>query len=268
VSRGSVPPPDQTERERALDIGVSALAIAPAGSGKTTLLVARALKCLAVSNEPEEVVALTFTNKAAAEIRARLVEALQAAQGPAPDDGQARATWALARAVLERSAARGWQLPDNPNRLRALTLDALNAELAARLPLLSGLGGPAAIAEDSRGLFEEAVQSLYAELEDDGLAEEDREALQTVLRWGDNRLDRLVEPFATMLEKREQWLALMADLRNADETQDAEVLGALVGQRRRQDHADIGAARRRRTLRPAGLGGGAGRLAAAGRGPA
>jgi ATP-dependent helicase/nuclease subunit A len=231
VSLDSAPPPDQAERERALDIGVSALAIAPAGSGKTTLLVARALKCLAVSNEPEEVVAITFTNKAAAEIRARLVEALQAAQGPAPDDGHARVTWTLARAVLERSQARGWQLPDNPNRLRALTIDALNAELAARLPLLSGLGGPAAIAEDSRGLFEEAVQSLYAELEDDALAAEDREALQAVLRWGDNRLDRLLEPFTAMLEKREQWLELMADLQNAGETQDAEVLGALAEQR-------------------------------------
>ncbi|HXG29665.1 MAG TPA: UvrD-helicase domain-containing protein [Nevskiales bacterium] len=231
MSLDFAPPPDQAERERALDIGISALTIAPAGSGKTTLLVARALKCLAVSNEPEEVVALTFTNKAAAEIRARLVEALQAAQGPAPDGGQARATWTLARAVLERSHARGWQLPDNPNRLRALTLDAFNAELAARLPLLSGLGGPAAIAEDGRGLFEEAVQSLYAELEDDTLAAEDREALQTVLRWGDNRLDRLLEPFATMLEKREQWLEPMTDLQNAAETRDAEVLGALVQQR-------------------------------------
>lgn len=224
----SSPPPDQAARERALDIGISVLAIAPAGSGKTSLLVARALKCLAVSNEPEEVVAMTFTNKAAAEIRARLAEALQAARGPAPDEPHAHSLWALARAALARSEARGWQLPDNPGRLRALTIDALNAELAARLPLLSGLGGPARIAEDGRGLFEEAIQRLFDELEDESLPAEDRAALNLVLRWGDNRLDRLIEPLTAMLEKREQWLDLMVDLLAGDETGDARVLDALA----------------------------------------
>jgi ATP-dependent exoDNAse (exonuclease V) beta subunit len=230
---GAGPPPDQAARERALDIGVNALAIAPAGSGKTTLLVARALKCLAVSGEPEEVTAITFTNKAAAEIRARLVEALHAAQQPAPAGGHAHATWTLARAVLERNAARGWQLLENPNRLRALTIDALNAELAMRLPLLSGLGGPAVIADDSRGLFEDAVKALFAELEDSSLPDDDRMALQSVLRSGDNRLDRLIDPLVAMLEKREQWLELMVDLNRASETQDHAVLGALARQRLR-----------------------------------
>ncbi|MGH8454309.1 MAG: UvrD-helicase domain-containing protein, partial [Nevskiales bacterium] len=112
-------PPDQAERERALDITCSALALAPAGSGKTSLLVARALKCLAVSKEPEEVVAITFTNKAAAEIRSRLVQALQAAQGPIPEEPHARQLHALARQVLDHAQARGWNLLDNPNRLRA-----------------------------------------------------------------------------------------------------------------------------------------------------
>jgi ATP-dependent helicase/nuclease subunit A len=226
-------PPDQAERERALDININALAIAPAGSGKTSLLVARALKCLAVSREPEEVVAITFTNKAAAEIRARLVQALQLATEPLAADAAAhtRLLHTLARRVLEHAQSRGWQLLENPNRLRALTIDALNAELAARLPLLSGLGGPSAMTEDSRGLFAEAIQSLFAELEDPNLPMEDREALALVLRGEDNRLDRLLEPLTGMLDKREQWLGEI--LSQSEPAQDARLLGALVQSRLR-----------------------------------
>lgn len=222
-------PPDQAERERALDITRSALAIAPAGSGKTSLLVARALKCLAVSKEPEEVVAITFTNKAAAEIRARLVQALQAAQGPAPEEAHARELHALARRVLEHALVRNWQLLENPNRLRALTIDAFNAELAGRLPLLSGMGGPARMTEDSHGLFTEALQSLFTELEDADLPAAERAALTEVLRADDNRLDRLLDPLGKMLEKREQWLWEMPN--QGSHEQDAKLLAALLQSR-------------------------------------
>lgn len=224
-------PPDHAEREHALDIGYSTLVIAPAGSGKTSLLVARALKCLAVSKEPEEVVALTFTNKAAAEIRTRLLQALQLAQGPVPDKPHDRQLHELASHVLEHARARGWQLLENPNRLRAMTIDALNAELAGRLPLLSGLGGPASMTEDGDGLFAETIQCLFEELEDPDLPEEVRAALAEVLRAEDNRLDRLVSPLSGMLQKREQWLKEILD--QCDPAQDARLLGALLESRMR-----------------------------------
>ncbi len=224
-------PPDQAERERALDITRNALTIAPAGSGKTSLLVARALKCLAVSKEPEEVVAITFTNKAAAEIRARLVQALQLATKPLPADSEPHTQLLhdLARRALDHAKSRGWNLLENPNRLRALTIDALNAELASRLPLLSGLGGPTAMTDDSQGLFSEAIQALFAELEDASLPADDRDALASILRTEDNRLDRLLEPLAGMLEKREQWLGEI--LAQGEPAQDAKLLHALVQSR-------------------------------------
>lgn len=222
-------PPDQAARERALDIRQHALVVAPAGSGKTSLLVARALKCLAVANEPEEVVAITFTNKAAAEIRTRLVEALHCAQQPPPGEAHARALHDLARQVLDRAETRGWHLLENPNRLRAVTIDALNAELAGRLPLLSGLGGPARMSEDSHGLFQEAIQTLFAQIEEDSLDAEDHTALCAVLRWEDNRLDRLIKPLASMLEKREQWLVEV--MAQHDSGYDSRLLAALVQSR-------------------------------------
>src|ERR1035441_4758143 len=72
-------PPDQFERERALDSARSILVQAPAGSGKTDLLTRRFLCLLAEVDVPGQVVAITFTNAAAAEMRNRILAELEKA---------------------------------------------------------------------------------------------------------------------------------------------------------------------------------------------
>lgn len=69
-------PLDQNVREKAVGKG-SFIVQAPAGSGKTSLLIKRFLNCLLEVQSPKEVIALTFTNKAASEMEQRLKQALK-----------------------------------------------------------------------------------------------------------------------------------------------------------------------------------------------
>ncbi len=197
-------PVDQPQRDAALDVARSFIVQAPAGSGKTGLLTQRYLALLARVEAPEEIVAITFTRKAAAEMRERILGALQAAaEGRAPASEHARRTLELAAAALRRDGEQGWAILQHPMRLRILTFDSLCASLVRQMPVLSGFGAAPAVVEDARPHYREAASRILEELESEGHS---GHAVAALLRHLDNRHDRVQSLVAGMLAHRDQWL--------------------------------------------------------------
>ena len=206
-------PADYAQRQQALDPSRSFAVAAPAGSGKTGLLTQRVLTLLAGCRHPEEILAITFTRKAAAEMRQRIISALQMAQSDrAPTAEYEQQTWQLARRVVQRDAELNWQLPTAPNRLRIQTIDGLCRDLARQLVLENGLGELPQPADNPEAFYREAVQELLTELESDS---ETAKALATLLRHLDNHMQRLETLLSELLAKREQWLGYILSARDA-----------------------------------------------------
>jgi ATP-dependent exoDNAse (exonuclease V) beta subunit len=197
-----MPIPDAEQRRRALDPSRSFIVQAPAGSGKTELLIQRYLTLLALVDQPECVVAITFTKKAAGEMRQRVVEALRHVAGPRPEKQHEALTWQLARAVRARSDEWRWELYSNPGRMRIRTIDSLCASLTKQMPWLSRLGAPPNIVEDARELYAEAARRTIELLESSNWSE----AVEALLAHLDNDFQKLQGLLADMLARRDQWL--------------------------------------------------------------
>ncbi len=191
---------DDSARAMALDCSRSFIVQAPAGSGKTELLLQRYLALLAAVAQPEAIIAMTFTRKAAGEIHARVLGALRSAEGPAPEEPQHALSWRLARAVLERDRALGWNLLEHPARMQVHTIDALCVTLMRRAPLAVQLGALPRLTERAQPMYAEAAR---AELDAAGSGDE---SWQRLLDYLDNDAERLVGLMASLLAKREQWL--------------------------------------------------------------
>lgn len=196
---------DLKARQEAIDHTRSFIVQAPAGSGKTELLTQRVLKLLAVVQNPEEVVAITFTNKAAREMQNRILQSLYLAQGSKPDEPHKVLTWELAKSVLQRDQELGWGLMHSPHRLRIKTFDSLCATIANQMPVLAKFGGQLSPTENPYELYYQAAKSVV-----DGVKTQEPWAahVHRVLAHTDNKVEQLQELLAQQLAKRDQWLRL------------------------------------------------------------
>lgn len=203
VSASKIPEDNQT-RIDALNPLRSICVTAPAGSGKTELLSQRVLTLLARVSQPEEILAITFTRKAAAEMHFRIMEALRYAQSsPEPNQPHELLRWQLARAALDQDKSCNWQLLSNPNRLKIQTIDSLCSLLTRQMPVLSNFGAQPQISDRAERYYLEAVHNLLASLETDTLFAND---LITLLGHVDNDIQKVERLLTGLLKKRDQWL--------------------------------------------------------------
>lgn len=207
---------DSPQRSLATDPCNSYIVQAPAGSGKTEILTQRYLRLLSSVQTPEQIIALTFTRKAANEMRERITLALQQAaqQVPATSPHQQQ-TLAFAANALARDQELGWQLIEQPTRLRIITIDSLCQIITHAIPLQEKQIPYAKISEKPRRHYMAAARAcLHFALEDSDY----HACLKILLRHVDNRQDVLLSLWSDLLANRDQWLHLLYKAKQQDKS--------------------------------------------------
>jgi ATP-dependent helicase/nuclease subunit A len=113
---------DAEARRAAVDPTQNVVLEASAGTGKTRVLVDRYVNLLRAGVDPRNILAMTFTRKAAAEMRERIVRTLREAADHSVED-----------------AARWHQLRDRLNDIAISTIDAFCLSLLREFPLEADL---------------------------------------------------------------------------------------------------------------------------------
>ncbi len=203
---------DGLARFEAINPFSSFIVQAPAGSGKTALLTQRFLALLSQVEQPEQIVAMTFTKKAAAEMRDRIMGALKMGlltELPESATLNDFNTWQLAKSALQQNNHQAWSLLQNPNRLRIKTIDGLNSYLVGQMPLLSKMGAPSQISHNVDSSYKEAV---HLTLKTPAL----EEAVARLLGLVNGRFNRAESLLMNMLKKRDQWMGNLLRLNGDD----------------------------------------------------
>lgn len=208
------PMSDEQMRSAATDPMRSFCVTAPAGSGKTSLLILRFLRLLTRVDQPEAIVAITFTRKAAAEMRVRIGEALELARTARRESLEAyqQGLYDAAMDALEQSDRCGWQLEQRLNRLRIMTIDAFCATLTLQMPVSSRLGGAIQPADDPSELYREAALELLNTRDP-----ELQTHLTALLAVMGNRWEQTITWLSSLMAKREQWQLALFPTARADE---------------------------------------------------
>ena len=133
---------DRAARERAVDPRFNVALEASAGTGKTSVLVDRYINLLRAGVDPSNILAITFTRKAAAEMRDRILSTLRAA---------------AARGELP--PARWRDLRDRTADIAISTIDAFCLSLLSEFPLEADIDPGFSVADETElpGLVEESL---------------------------------------------------------------------------------------------------------------
>jgi hypothetical protein len=174
--------PDTEAREFARDPGHNVVLEASAGTGKTSVLVTRYVNLLTRGVEPANILAITFTRKAAAEMRERIIRELRRAAEQSTFD---RARWA---AIRDRLAD-----------IQISTIDAFCLSLLREFPLEADLDPGFGMADETEvpRLVDQSLDSSLAIFI--GLAKREPDLALVLAQLG---LTRTREGLAYLLQRR------------------------------------------------------------------
>jgi ATP-dependent helicase/nuclease subunit A len=183
------PDSDEAARRFAVDPRNNVVLEASAGTGKTSVLVARYVNLLKAGVEPANILAITFTRKAAADMRERIVTELREAASRSDVD---RVRWT--------------ELRDRLGEIAISTIDAFCLSLLREFPLEADVDPGFEMADETEvpRLMEESLdQSLRIFT---GLARKEPDVALVLAQLG---LSRTREGLAALLERRlVAWSAL------------------------------------------------------------
>lgn len=149
--------PDAEARRVAVDPRYNVVLEASAGTGKTAVLVARYVNLLRAGVNPDHILAITFTRKAAAEMRERVVREL----GRLAEKG-------------ELAAPRWAELRERLGEMALSTIDAFCLALLSEFPLEADLEPGVALVDEAdlpplrADAIERAIRRAVARARDDG----------------------------------------------------------------------------------------------------
>ena len=186
---------------------INATVSASAGTGKTWLLVARLLRLLLAGETPASILAITFTQKSAAEIRERLTITLREwAQIDDVDLTEELTRIGAKPTQIKRARELYETLIYSENDIRILTFHAFCTEILERFPFEAKIPPGFEICSEGDELREEALNRLYIEAATKNSASNVAQALQILFETC-NGLSNTNLALNNFLNHRNDWLA-------------------------------------------------------------
>lgn len=192
-------------KTRTLALGPGSFIVeAPAGSGKTELLTQRFLYLISKSVSPNNILAVTFTNKAASEMKHRIVSYIRGEQDPKSD---------ITKKIIE-IIKKEINITDNSidklvSNLNIMTIDALANKICQQKPLMSKYASNATITENIDHLLNEAINEIFTNTEYINILSDISQILSVTT-------SELESYFLSLLKTRDTWIYDIFETYNED----------------------------------------------------